>query len=40
MEATVVKAREDNSIITVSSGSATRKNLMEGIIKIITVITL
>ena len=40
MEAVVSKAREDNSRMTVMSGSAIRKNIIERIIKMITVITL
>ena len=40
VEAVVVKSREANARMTAESGSATRINLAEGIIKIITIITL
>ena len=40
MEELVVKAREYNAIMTMASGRAKRKNLMEGIIKMITIINL
>ena len=36
----MVKARESNTKMTMTSGSAIRKNLMGEIIKMITVITL
>ena len=40
MEELVVKEREYNAIMTMASGRAKRKNLMEGIIKMITIINL
>ena len=40
VEEVVTKAKEANAIMTVASGSVTRTNPMEGIIKTITVITL
>ena len=40
VEVEVSNAREANSRMTVASGSATSKNLKEGIIKIVIVITL
>ena len=40
VEEVVTKAKEANAIMTVASGSVTRTNPMEGVIKTITVITL